>query len=232
MITLRPAAERGSFDHGWLKTAHTFSFGEYFHPDHMDFRALRVINEDHIAPGKGFGSHPHRDMEILTYVISGALEHKDDMGNGSVLRRGDVQRMSAGTGVVHSEFNPSQEEECHLLQIWLMPESKGLEPGYQQIAVDLDEQTNRLVPFATPTGRDGAVRWNQDAWLFGARLETGRRCEAQLAPGRHGWVQVVSGALQLNDVSGGPGDGLAISNHKLLDFSATQDAEFLFFDLP
>lgn len=231
MITLRDAEARGRFDHGWLKTAHTFSFGDFFHPDHMGFRALRVINEDHVAPGEGFPTHAHHDMEILTYVISGALEHKDSLGNGSVIRPGDVQRMTAGTGVKHSEYNPSDTEECHLLQIWLLPRDRGLEPSYEEIRVDPEQKRNRLCVIASPDGQDGSVTWNQDAVLHASCFDAGHVENLQIAPGRFGWVQVVSGTLRVNDKTAGPGDGCAISNQKLLTFTAETDTEFLFFDL-
>lgn len=231
MITLRDAEARGRFDHGWLKTSHTFSFGDYFHPEHMGFRALRVINEDHIAPGEGFPTHAHHDMEILTYVIDGALEHKDSLGNGSIIRAGDVQRMTAGTGVKHSEYNPSDREECHLLQIWLLPAERGLEPSYEQISIEPQDLRNRLRVIASPDGQDGSVRWNQDAVLHASRFDAGHGEDLQIAPGRFGWVQVISGRLLVNDKPAGPGDGCAISNQKLLNFTAEQESEFLFFDL-
>lgn len=231
MIIVRPALERGRFDHGWLTTAHSFSFGDYFHPDHMGFRTLRVINEDRIAPGQGFGTHSHRDMEILTYVISGALEHKDNLGNGSVIRPGDVQRMSAGTGVQHSEFNPSDTEECHLLQIWVMPDEKGKRPGYEQRRYEMDRKLNRLCLIASPEGTDHSTTWGQDVFLYAAHFMAGTVQDSQLSPGRHGWIQVIQGTLRVNDIVAGPGDGLAVSNQKLLTFAADTDCEFLFFDL-
>ena len=231
MITLRDAGERGRFDHGWLKTAHTFSFGDYFHPEYMGFRALRVINEDHIAPKEGFPTHSHHDMEILTYVVKGALRHEGSLGNGSIIRAGDVQRMTAGTGVRHSEFNPSADEECHLLQIWLLPEQRGLDPSYEQIAVDPQRKRNRLCVIAAPDGTTDAVRWNQDAVLHASIFDAGYSLDLQIAPGRFGWVQVISGRLQVNGKVAGPGDGCAISNQKLLTFAAETESEFLFFDL-
>jgi len=231
MITLRSAGERGQFDHGWLKTAHTFSFGDYFHPEHMNFRSLRVINEDFIAPGQGFGTHAHHDMEILSYVVSGELEHKDSLGNGSVIRPGEVQRMSAGTGVQHSEFNPSGEEECHLLQIWLTPERRGLQPSYEQVTIPEGALEDRLCAIAAPEGSEGLVHWHQDAVLFASRFGSGFGMDLQIAPGRFGWVQVISGRLLVNERPAGPGDGVAISHQKLLHFAAEADTEFLFFDL-
>ncbi len=231
MITLRNSGERGQFDHGWLKTAHTFSFGDYFHPEHMNFRTLRVINEDFISPGQGFGTHSHHDMEILTYIIDGALEHKDSLGNGSVIRPGEVQRMSAGTGVQHSEFNPSREEDCHLLQIWLTPEVRGMEPSYEQITLPEGARDNRLCPIASLDGCEGSVHWHQDAILFAAHFDSGFSLDLQLGPGRYGWLQVISGGMLVNDRPAGPGDGVAISNQKLLNFTATRDSDFIFFDL-
>jgi quercetin 2,3-dioxygenase len=231
MITLRPTSERGQFDHGWLTTAHSFSFGDYFHPEHMGFRALRVINEDHIAPGQGFGTHPHRDMEILTYVIAGALEHKDNLGNGSVIRAGDVQRMSAGTGVLHSEFNPSDTQECHLLQIWLMPETKGTEPSYEQKHFSDDQKRNRMCLIASAEGSEGSTMWGQNSFLYASRFTANHAEDWQLGPGRRGWLQVIDGTVRVNGTPAGPGDGLAVTNQKLLTFTADSECEFLFFDL-
>ena len=231
MITIRPAQERGRFDHGWLKTAHTFSFGDYLAPEHMRFRSLLVINEDFIAAGRGFGTHPHRDMEILTYVITGSLEHKDSLGNGSIIGAGDVQRMSAGTGVQHSEFNPSDSEECHLLQIWMLPDERGKEPSYEQIHVDDAQKRNRLCLIASPDGDQGSTTWGQDTFLHAARFSPGHREDWQLGFRRHGWVQVIEGTLRVNNDTASAGDGLAISNQKLLTFAADEECEFLFFDL-
>lgn len=231
MIVKRPAEERGHLDHGWLDTYHTFSFATYMHPAHMGFRTLRVINEDFVEPGRGFGTHPHHDMEILTWVLDGALEHEDSMGNGSVIRPGEIQRMSAGTGVTHSEFNPSREERVHLLQIWLLPESLGLEPGYEQRAFEDADLRNRLRVVAARAPTDGAVTIHQDARLLIGRLEAGTTVEHAIAQGRHAWVQVARGAVTLNGETLGVGDGAAVSDESHLSLRATEDAEVLVFDL-
>jgi redox-sensitive bicupin YhaK (pirin superfamily) len=191
MIRVRRASERGHFDHGWLDTFHTFSFARYYDPGHMGFRSLRVINEDRVAPGRGFGTHPHEDMEIVTYVLSGALAHRDSLGTGSTIRPGELQRMTAGTGITHSEFNPSDAEPVHLYQIWLLPEREGLEPSYEQRAFPEDERRNRLRLVASPDGQDGSLSIRQDARLYLATLDGGREASHELAPGRHAWVQVL-----------------------------------------
>lgn len=231
MIEIRPAAARGHADHGWLNTWHSFSFADYYDPNNMGFRSLRVINEDFIAPAMGFGMHPHRDMEIITYVLEGAIRHKDNLGNGSVIVPGEVQRMSAGTGIVHSEFNGSESEQAHLLQIWIMPDKRGAEPGYDQRPFPKTEIDGRLRLVASRDGRDGALSINQDVDLYASSLEAGTRLEHRLAPGRHAWVQVARGVLNINGTTLAAGDGAAISDEERLAIEATESAEFLLFDL-
>lgn len=231
MITVRKSEDRGAFDHGWLDTKHTFSFASYHDPRHMGYRSLRVINEDRVAPGEGFGTHPHRDMEILTYVVSGQLEHRDSLGSGDVLRRGDVQAMSAGSGLTHSEFNPSADEPVHLLQIWILPAKRGTQPTYAQKRFEDASKQNRLVPLASPTGSDGALRIGQDATMYAALLDAGRELAHPLGQGRGAWVQVVSGTVAVNGTPLNPGDGAAIENEPKVRLSATADAELLLFDL-
>jgi len=232
MITLRPANERGHANHGWLDTHYSFSFSDYYDPKHMGFRSLRVINEDHIAPGMGFGAHPHQDMEIITYVLKGALAHKDSMGNGSTMRRGDVQRMSAGSGVVHSEVNPSKSEGIHLLQIWILPKKHGIEPSYEQKTYSEAEKLNRLRLVAAPGGDDGAVKIHQDAKLYASLLEDGKTLHHDLAPGRAAWIQVISGELDVNGKTLKAGDGAAIEKEEKLNIAGKQElSEFLLFDL-
>ncbi|MGE0609300.1 MAG: pirin family protein [Pirellulales bacterium] len=232
MLTMRRADERGFFDHGWLRTHHTFSFGEYHDPAFMRFRSLRVMNEDYVAPGQGFGMHPHRDMEIVTYVLSGELEHQDSMGHGEVLRPGEFQRMSAGTGIRHSEFNPSPDVPVHLYQVWLLPRERGLEPGYEQKAFPVDEKQGRLRIVASPDGREGSLTINQDARIYLATLDAGQRITHELAPGRHAWLQLLRGALDLNGKAMAAGDGAAMSDETVLSLSATSPAEVMLFDLP
>jgi hypothetical protein len=212
-------------------TRHTFSFGDYYDPQHMGFRALRVINEDVVRGGRGFGSHPHRDMEILTYVLSGALAHKDSMGNGSVIRPNDVQRMSAGTGVTHSEQNASPTEPVHLLQIWLLPATTGNTPSYEQRAFPPEDKRGRLRLVGARDGRDGAVTIHQDVALYATGLDPGARVEHALTPGRHAWVQVVRGSVKANGQTLGAGDGAAVSNEPTIDVSAVDETELLLFDL-
>jgi redox-sensitive bicupin YhaK (pirin superfamily) len=231
MITRRPARERGHADHGWLDTWHTFSFSDYHDPRHMGFRDLRVINDDRVRGGHGFPPHPHRDMEIITYVLEGALEHRDSMGNGSVIRPGEVQRMSAGTGVVHSEFNPSRADLVHLLQIWILPRARGLAPGYEQRRFDDAELADRLRVIAAPDGRDGAVTINQDVSVYAARLGAGAKVQHALARGRFAWVHVARGAASLNGEAMEAGDGAAVSDEHDLVLNAATPAEFLLFDL-
>lgn len=231
MITLRPARERGHFDFGWLRTFHSFSFGDYRDPAHGGFRALRVINEDRVSPGQGFGTHPHRDMEILTWVLEGALQHHDSLGNGGVIRPGEAQRMTAGTGIRHSEFNASDQEEVHFLQIWLHPEATDLEPGYEQKAFPLEERRNRLRLVASRDGREGSVLWHQDAHLHVADLDPGTTVDVPMAPDRHGWIQVAKGSLSVNGQRLGQSDGAAVTGESLLRLEAHEQTEVLFFDL-
>jgi len=232
MLTLRRSEDRGHIDHGWLNARHSFSFGEYNDPDNMGFRVLRVINEDVIAAGMGFGTHPHRDMEILTYVIEGALEHKDNMGNGSVIRPDTVQWMSAGTGVQHSEFNPSQDEPTHLLQIWILPDRQGRRPDYAEKNFPAANRLDQLRLVASGDGADGSIRWGQDVRLYASLMSAGKGAALDLAAGRHAWVQVVRGALDINGETLGSGDGAAVSDEPRLEIQSTQDSEFLVFDLP
>ncbi len=231
MIRLRKAQDRGHFDFGWLSTYHTFSFGEYHDPDHMGFRALRVINEDRVQPAQGFGTHPHRDMEIITYILEGALEHKDSMGNGSIIRPGEVQRMSAGTGVTHSEYNPSQTKPTHLLQIWIVPEKKGIRPSYGQKTYTTKEREGRLRLIASREGREGSVTLHQDADVYASILEAGKQVLHPIRPGRHAWIQVGRGGVVLNGHSLKAGDGAAVSEELSLEIEAKERAEVLLFDL-
>ena len=234
MITLRPAAERGHFDHGWLNTYHTFSFADYHDPRHTHFRGLRVINEDTVQPGGGFGTHPHRDMEIITYILQGALAHKDSMGTGSTIVPGDVQRMSAGTGVLHSEFNHSRDESVHLLQIWIFPDQQGLKPSYEQKTFGAEEKLDRLRLVASPDARDGSVTIHSDARVYGSLLEPGASVKHELANGRGAWIQVVSGAIEVNGKRLAAGDGAAIEDEKLVTITGRSESgksEFLLFDL-
>jgi redox-sensitive bicupin YhaK (pirin superfamily) len=232
MITVRKANDRGHFDHGWLNTFHTFSFAEYQDPDHMGFRVLRVVNEDRVQPGRGFATHAHRDMEILSYVLAGALEHKDSLGNGSVIRPGEVQRMSAGTGVTHSEFNPSASEPVHFLQIWFLPERQGISPGYEQRAFSPDQLRNRLRLVASRDGRDGSVTIHQDVEVYATCPDAKTEVQYEVRPGRHLWVQVARGALRLNKRALEAGDGAALSDESVVRLAATRNAEALVFDLP
>ncbi|PYS87831.1 MAG: quercetin 2,3-dioxygenase [Acidobacteria bacterium] len=231
MISVRKAAARGHFDFDWLNTYHTFSFDQYYDPRFMGFRSLRVINEDRVQPARGFPTHGHRDMEIITYVLAGELEHKDSMGNGSVIRPGDVQRMSAGTGVRHSEANPSQSDPVHLLQIWIVPHRLGSAPGYEQKFFADEEKRGRLRLIASPDGRDGSVTVQQDASLYAALLEPGPEVVYELRPDRHAWVQVARGTVELNGQELGQGDGAAVSDEERLTFAAREPAEVLLFDL-
>ena len=232
MITLRQSQERGHANHGWLDSYHTFSFANYYDPSHMGFRSLRVINEDRVQAGKGFGTHGHRDMEILTYVLEGALEHKDSIGNGAIVRPGEVQRMSAGTGIMHSEFNSSATEPVHLLQIWILPDRQGLEPSYEQKAFSVAERQGKLRLIAAKDGRDGAVTIHQDVDLYSAVLQPQDRVTYQLQPNRYAWLQVARGVVTLNEDNHlKAGDGVAISTAELLEISSDRDAEILLFDL-
>ncbi len=231
MISVRRAGERGHENYGWLDTQHTFSFGEYHDPGHMGFRALRVINEDRVKPESGFGTHSHRDMEIVSYVLDGELGHKDSMGTGSVIRPGDVQRMSAGTGVTHSEWNHSKTDFVHFLQIWILPDRRGIEPGYEQKTLAPESMHNQLRLIASPDGRDGAVTVHQDAELYVARLDAGREIAHSLRPLRHAWVQVARGAVDVNGTSLATGDGASVSDEARVAIRASEPAEVLVFDL-
>jgi quercetin 2,3-dioxygenase len=231
MISVRKADERGHFDFGWLDTYHTFSFGDYYDPRFMGFRALRVINEDRVQPGHGFPKHGHRDMEIITYVLQGELEHQDSMGNGSVIRPGEVQRMSAGTGVRHSEQNHSPSAQVHLLQIWIMPAENGGAPGYEQKFFAAEERRGQLRLIAAPDGDAGAVTVQQDARVYATLLEPGEEVSHELPAGRHAWVQVARGTVELNGQQLEPGDGAALSGEARVTISARTPAEMLLFDL-
>jgi redox-sensitive bicupin YhaK (pirin superfamily) len=231
MITIRPSNERGGGDYGWLNTHHTFSFDQYYDQRFMGFRSLRVINEDFVQPGHGFPMHPHRDMEIITYLLEGELEHNDSMGNGSIIRPGDGQRMSAGRGVRHSEANPSKTEAAHLLQIWILPSERGLEPSYEQKAFPAEEKRGKLRLIAGPDGKDGSVTIHQDARLYVALLSPGQQVQHDLAPDRYAWLQVAKGAVELNGKPLSQGDGAAVSEEPKLTIKGTEDAEILLFDL-
>lgn len=231
MLTIRKAEDRGHANHGWLDTYHTFSFANYYDPKHMGFRSLRVINEDRVSPDAGFGTHGHRDMEIITYVLQGALEHKDSIGNGSVIQPGDVQRMSAGTGILHSEFNHSKTDSVHLLQIWLLPDQEGLPPSYEQQNFSVTKNPGKLHLVAARDGREGAVTVHQDVDLYAAVLNQGDRISHTLKPQRHAWVQVARGTITLNGLPLDTSDGAAISNETDVVIEATNDAEILLFDL-
>ena len=233
MIRLRPGSERGRSKLGWLESYHTFSFDRYYDPEHMSFRHLRVLNEDWVEGGKGFPMHPHRDMEIITYILEGALEHRDSLGTGSVIRAGEVQRMSAGRGITHSEFNASPTERVHLLQIWIMPARLGLDPGYEQKAIPIHEANGALLLIAAPDGRDGAVTIHQDAEVYAARLQGGAEATHALKPGRHAWVQLARGGVTLNGVTMKAGDGAAVSQEEGVRLKAGpgEGAELLVFDL-
>jgi redox-sensitive bicupin YhaK (pirin superfamily) len=231
MITIRKSTDRGHADHGWLDTRHSFSFAGYLDPQHVGFRSLRVINEDFIAPGAGFGTHPHDNMEILTWILEGGLEHKDNMGNGSVIRSGDIQRMTAGTGVTHSEFNASKEERVHLLQIWLLPEEQGLAPSYEEAHIPEEDRRGRLTLIAARNGRDRAITIHQDVELYDALLEAGDAVEHRLAAGRGAWVQVARGRITLNGQKLGAGDAAAVEDEELLSLESLESTEALLFDL-
>jgi len=231
MITLRPAQSRGHFDFGWLDTHHTFSFGDYFDSEQQQFRSLRVLNEDRVEPGQGFGTHGHRDMEILTWVLSGALEHRDSLGTHGIIRPGEAQVMSAGTGIRHSEFNASATEPVHFLQVWMLPERQGLAPRYNQVAFGEAELRNRLYLIASPDGADGSVQVFQDVKVFVARLDAGCATQAALPSGRAGFLQVASGSVSLNGVAMNAGDGARIEGEPALTVVAGSPAEILLFDL-
>jgi quercetin 2,3-dioxygenase len=231
MLTIRRSDERGHAQHGWLDSRHTFSFADYHDPEHMGFRALRVINEDRVQPAAGFGTHPHRDMEILSYVLEGGLAHKDSLGTGSTIRPGDVQRMSAGTGVTHSEFNASSTEPVHFLQIWLLPERPGLAPSYEQKTFKPAERAGRLQLVASRDGRGGSLTVHQDVAVYDGLLAAGERAELPLAKGRHAWVQVSRGSLKVNGQTLRAGDGAAVSAEPLLTLEGLEGGAVLVFDL-
>ncbi|MFY9660918.1 MAG: pirin family protein [Terriglobales bacterium] len=231
MITVRPSNERGGGDYGWLKTRHTFSFNDYHDPKWMGFRSLRVINEDWVAPSGGFPTHPHRDMEIITYVLSGKLEHKDSLGTGSVILPGDGQRMTAGRGIRHSEANPSSTESVHLLQIWILPDKPGHDPGYEQKSFPEAEKRGKLRLIASSDGAEGSVKIHQDAKLFVTLLAAGEEVKQPLDAKRHAWLQVAKGEVELNGHKLREGDGAAISEEKELTIKATAEAEVLLFDM-
>jgi redox-sensitive bicupin YhaK (pirin superfamily) len=232
MFTLRPAAERGHFDHGWLDTYHTFSFGDYRDSQHVQFRVLRVMNEDRVAPGQGFGMHPHADMEIITYVLAGKLEHRDSLDNGAVITPGEVQVMSAGTGIMHSEFNPSADEPVHLYQVWIRPAERGASPRYDQRRFADELLHNQLQVVVSGDGRGDSLTIGQDAAMLVGRLDAGVEVDYELAAGRHAWLQVATGQLQCGAQPLKAGDGLAISDETQLKIAATSRCELLLFDLP
>ena len=231
MIDIRKSEERGHADHGWLNTHFTFSFADYYDPKHMHFRTLRVMNDDRVAGGGGFPTHPHRDMEIVTYVLEGALEHRDSMGNGSVIKPGDVQYMSAGTGVAHSEFNASKTEPVHLYQIWMFPEKQGLKPAYDQKNFSEADKRGKLRLVVSPDGRDSSVKIRQDNELYVTVLGAGEKVKHELGPERHAYVQVARGSVKLNGTPLDIGDGAAISEEKAVELTGVKDAEVLLFDL-
>jgi quercetin 2,3-dioxygenase len=231
MIKLRKSEERGHANHGWLDTYHTFSFASYHDPEHMRFRSLRVINEDYVAPERGFPPHDHDNMEIVTYVLDGALAHKDSMGNGSVIRPNEIQRMSAGSGITHSEFNHSKSEKVHLLQIWIFPSKRDLEPGYEQKLFPAEEKLNKLRLIGSRDGADGSVVIHQDVRLFASVLEAGKKIVHELGVGRHAWLQVTSGQITVNGQSLGAGDGAGLSEEPAVEVIGLERTEFLLFDL-
>ena len=231
MINVIKSETRGGANHGWLQARHTFSFAGYYDPERVHFGPLRVINEDRIAPGQGFGTHPHKDMEIITYPIAGAIEHKDSMGNGTIIRAGEVQRMTAGTGVQHSEYNHSTSDELHLLQIWLFPEQDNLQPGYEQVAFSREEKLNVLRLIASRDGRDGSITVHQKVDLYASILQAGKSLQMSVDTAHQVFVQVVHGELGVNDQTLAAGDGMQIENEMQLKFTATSEAEFLVFDM-
>jgi quercetin 2,3-dioxygenase len=236
MLTVRPAGERGLADHGWLKSYHSFSFADYYDPRHMGYRGLRVINEDRVQGGKGFGAHSHRDMEIISYVLEGALRHKDSLGTGSVIQPGDVQRMSAGSGVTHSEFNASPSELVHFLQIWLLPSARNIKPSYEQKTFSREEKLGRLRLVASPDGRDGSLSIHSDVRLYVGLFDAGQSAELELGPGRHAYVQVARGQVRVSGQKLEAGDGAALSEEPRVTLEGVQPAaghpaEVLVFDL-
>jgi redox-sensitive bicupin YhaK (pirin superfamily) len=231
MISIRKSSDRGHFNHGWLDTYHTFSFGRYNDLKHVHFRTLRVINEDRVAPGAGFGEHPHDNMEIVTYVVSGTLAHKDSAGNVGTLGPGDVQRMSAGRGIFHSEFNGSKTDPVHLLQIWIFPAEKDIEPGHEQGNFSTARDRNRLRPIVTPDKAEGSLRIHQDARVYAATIDAGRQVQHTLGSRRHAWVQVIRGTLTLNGQTLSAGDGAGVSDEPSITLAAAEESELLLFDL-
>jgi redox-sensitive bicupin YhaK (pirin superfamily) len=231
MIQVRRAGERGHAEHGWLESFHTFSFADYHDPRHMGFRSLRVVNEDRVQPGRGFGTHGHADMEIVSYVLEGALAHRDSLGTGSIIRPGEVQRMSAGSGVQHSEFNASQTDLVHFLQIWILPDRRGIAPSYEQRAFSTEERRNRWRLVVSPDGRDGSLTIHQDASMRATLLDDGVSLRHDLAPGRHAWIQLARGAADVNGVALVEGDGVALSDVSRVELVARSDLEALLFDL-
>lgn len=231
MLAIRKATERGHANHGWLDSHHTFSFADYYDPRHIGFRALRVINEDRVAAGRGFGPHPHHDMEIISYVLEGSLAHKDSMGTGTVIKPGDVQRMSAGTGVVHSEHNASRDEGVHFLQIWIQPAKRSFTPGYAQTTFSDAEKRGRLRLVASPDGADGSITINADARVYAGLFESDETAELSLADGRHGWVHVARGKVRINGQEVSSGDGVALSGEPLIRVEGVDSGEVLVFDL-
>lgn len=231
MLTIRRSGQRGHFDHGWLNTYHTFSFDQYYDPRYMGFRSLRVINEDFVAAGRGFPTHGHRDMEIITYILEGALKHEDSMGNGSVIRPGDVQRMTAGTGVRHSEQNASVTERVHLLQIWILPNAENLTPGYEQKAFSDEERRGQLRLIASGDGRDDSVHLNQDVSLFASILDADQEVEREMDVKRYAWIQVARGSIRVNGEKAEQGDGVVVVGESNLRIKAPEPAEILLFDL-
>jgi hypothetical protein len=229
MMTIRKASERGHADHGWLDSHHTFSFADYYDEKHMGFRGLRVINDDRVAPGQGFGAHPHRDMEIISYVLDGALQHKDSMGTGETIRPGDVQRMSAGTGVLLSEFNASRDDEVHFLQIWIIPAKRSVAPSYEQKT--FADKLGKLVLVASPDGRDGSLTINADAGVYSGILDKGHTAELPIAAGRGAWIHVARGKVRVNGEELGEGDGVAIENERAVRIEGIDKGEVLAFDL-
>jgi quercetin 2,3-dioxygenase len=232
MIEIRRSNERGFADHGWLKSFHSFSFADYFDPAHVEFGPLRVINEDRVAPGAGFGTHAHRDMEIISYVLEGALEHKDSMGNGSIIRPGDVQRMSAGTGVTHSEFNPSPNESVHFLQIWIQPDRRGIAPGYEEKKFGADEKRGRLCLIASPDRAQGSVLIHQDARVYAGLFDGAESATLPITAGRRAYVHVARGSVQANETSLQAGDAMKVTELPSVTLQAGRDAEIIVFDLP
>ena len=230
MMKIRKSNERGHAKHGWLDTYHTFSFADYHDPQWMGFRSLRVINDDLVMPGQGFGAHPHRDMEIITYILSGSLEHKDSMGNGRVIRPGEMQYMAAGTGVQHSEFNPSKDEAVHLLQIWIQPDAKGVKPRYAEKSMK-DAATGALHLITSKTGRDGSIPIHQDADLYLGKLDADESVTHMLAPGRHAWLHVAEGEVTLNGQTLSGGDAVAVSSERALELRGSKPSQVLLFDL-